>query len=275
MAGEWFSTGFDKARELADSRGKYEFGNNRESRFFLKAPEPGKPGPTKEVIFLDDFTWQLSRNGNSLPVIPFCYNEHIIQPNGMWENRLFLTCTKGVSPCAPCDHTFRGNFMGAMTVLEVTPFKDPKTGETRVVPRKLLMIGVPKGLKILETKKEKKGNLRGWRYSVTRHAQMDPRIGSDFEAEEHIEDVREYVKKLGCPDNFNLDPYGFTAQQAFDFYLKLFAPMPHDQQEKLFSTAAPTDGLAFKERGPVQGGSSSAPAASASGKSGEDETIQY
>ena len=273
MAGnEWFSTGFSKAHEFTDSA-RYEFGNNRDSRFYLKAPEEGKSLQTKVVIFLDDFSWQLSRDGNTLPVIPFCYNEHLVQPNGVWDNRLFLTCLKGVSTCLPCEHSFKRNFMGAMTILEVTPFKDQRTGENRTVPRKLLMIGVPKALRILETKKEKKGNLRGWKYSVVRHGKMDPRIGSDFEPEEHIEDVREYLKKMKCPDTFNLDPYGFTAQQAFDFYLNLFSPMPQAQQEKLFSSSSPTDGLAFKERSPA--GGAHTPGASATSAGGEEETIKY
>jgi hypothetical protein len=75
---------------------------------------------------------------------------------------------------------------------------------------------------------------------------MEARCGSDFEPEEKIEDVRAFLHNLKCRE-LNLDPYGFSADKAFEYYRKLFTPMPPDQQERLFKSGSVEDGSVMRE----------------------------
>jgi hypothetical protein len=242
MSGNWFSGGFNRAREINEqqqSSGMLEFGNNERSRFWMK------PGNSRQIIFLDDFNWTVQLEGNNHPIIPFCRFEHKIEIGGDWRNMLSVTCTKGVSPCKFCDLGYKRLYVGAMTVLDVTKTKDEKTGQMTIRPWKKLFVAVPSALMIIEKKKEKKENLTGWLYSAARHEKKSPKVGNDFEAEEKIEDVRQYLKDLKCQE-LNLDPYGFTADKAFEFYRKIFAPMPLEQQEKIIKSGSAEDGSIMK-----------------------------
>jgi hypothetical protein len=263
--GNWFSGGFTRAKELreAQASGTFDFGNNEKHRFWMK------DGASRQVIFLDDFNWQVSIDGNTIPIIPFCRYEHKLELNGDWRNGVYLTCTKGASPCRPCEHQFKRVYFGAMTILDVTPSKDEKTGQMVVRPWKKLMVAPISAMAVIEAKKQKRGNLLGGRYSVARHRKQDPRVGSDFEFEETIADVRAHIKGLVTKE-INLDPYGFSAEKAFEYYRKLFAPMPIEQQERMFNSGSVEDGsvmrpFAKKEDKPA---SSSPPAESSEASEG-------
>ena len=240
--GNWYSGGFNAVKEeQAASSKRFEFGNNEMSRFRVKV------GTESKVIFLDDFSWQVSLDGNQISFIPFGRWEHKAELNEDWKNTIYATCTKGVSPCKFCEAGFKRYYVGSMTVLDCTEYVD-KSGKKVTMPRKRIMPAAPKAMSIIEAKKNKKGNLLGWQYSVTRHENKDPRVGSDFEAELHVEDVREFLKKHGeAGVGINLDPYGFTAEKAFEYYRNFFTPMPFDQQEKLFKSCNVVDGSVLKE----------------------------
>jgi len=264
-AGSWFSGGFKAAKEATENSNKsFEFGNNEMSRFRVKV------GTTSQVIFLDDFGWQITFDGNANSFIPFGRWEHKAELNGDWKNTVYATCTQGVSPCKFCDAGFKRYYVGSMSVLDLTQYTN-KQGKLVTLPRKRIMPAAPKAMAIIEGKKNKKGNLLGWQYSVTRHDNKDPRVGSDFEAENHVEDVREFLKKFGAEGAaINLDPYGFTAEKAFEYYRTFFAPMPVDQQEKLFKSFNLVDGSVLKKMG-------TAPAGQAPAHAGEggDQVIPY
>ena len=232
MANDWFEGGFKRAREVKEAQdsGNYEFGNNDASRFWVRTSEE------KKFIFLDDFDWRVDIGGRTTDVVPFGRYEYKVDMNNhpeSWKSCVYITCTKGTNiPCIPAERNFKRFFVGAMTILDVTPFKDRRTGEVRVVPRKKLMVATPAALVILETKREKRGNLKGWRFTVTRHEDRSPRVGNDFEAEEQI--TEEQIRKMY--PNINLDPFGFGAADAFKFYREMFKPMPHEDQKKLFES---------------------------------------
>jgi len=249
MAGDWFMGGFEQGRVTNDGSGG-EFGNNRQSRFWLKV------GSEARIIFLDDFDWTVERGGHTMPLVPFCRYEYKLDLDGDWANCVYVTCTKTAGiPCKPADLGFRRMFVGAMTILDVTPWKDRDTGEMRVTPRKKLLMAVPSALSIIETKKERKGNLKGWLYTVARHEKRSPRVGDDYEPMEKIDDLKAYLKQYGA-ENMNLDPYGFTAEEAEKFYRDLFAPMPIDEQQRLFSQYQITDGNGRRKSGGSSSGAS-------------------
>lgn len=268
----WFSGGFARAKEINEQQaaGVLEFGNNEKSRFWIKVGSP------REIIFLDDFTWTVEMDGSSVPITPFCRWEHKIEIGGDWRNCVYVTCTRGTAPCKFCDIGYKRVYMGGMSILDVTPYKDD-AGKTVVRPRKRLIIATSKTLALIESKKAKKGNLVGWKYSAARHQEKDPRVGSDYEAETHVEDVRALAKSLGAPE-LNLDPYGFTADKAFEFYRKLFAPMPVELQEKMIKSGNIEDGSIMRKFRD-QGGSvqpTRSPASGDSEASGDsDEVVPF
>lgn len=263
----WFSGGFKAAKEVTESSNKqFEFGNNEMCRFRTKV------GATSQVIFLDDFSWQVALDGNQISFIPFGRWEHKAEIGDDWKNNVYATCTKGVSPCKFCDAGFKRYYVGSMTVLDLTQYTNKK-GELITLPRKRIMPAAPKAMAIIEGKKNKKGNLLGWQYSVTRHDNKDPRVGSDFEAENHIEDVRAFLKKFGAEgEKINLDPYGFTAEKAFEYYRVLFTPMPTDQQEKLFKSCNVSDGSVLHDHRKPGASPATAPAKE---DAGGDQVIPY
>jgi len=273
MAGEWFGGGFKRAREVKEAQesGSFEFGNTEKSRFWVRV------GDERQLVFLDDFEWKLVRGDAETMVVPCCHYEYKIDlanhPES-WKNCIYITgSTTAGARCVPAERGFSRVYVGTMTVLDITPFKDKESGEERVVPRKRLLVGVPSALSILEAKMNKKGNLKLWQYSVTRHEKRSPRIGNDFEAVKQWteEDLRKEFQ------NVNLDPLGFTAEQAYTFYEDLLKPLDVDQQEKLFNSCAPTDGWrAFKKdgkpaRAPVAAGGGGAP----SDDDESDDVISY
>jgi len=269
MADEWFDGGFKRAREVKESQdsGNFEFGNNEKSRFWVGVSDERK------IIFLDDFSWKVDRSGFERDLIPLLYNEHKIDLNthpDSWKNCVYITAD-GNSPSVPAERGFRKVYMGAMTILDVTPYKDKETGEMKISPRKKLFVAVPSALSILEAKKNKKGNLQGWQFSVARHEKRSPRVGNDFEAEKQfsIEELRKEFPSI------NLDPLGFTPEQAYKFYTELLAPMPYENQQKLFSGCTPKDGWDFKGKASSPAPTAGASAGAPSKDDDTDDVISY
>ena len=267
MASEnWFSTGFEKAREEKEriEKGETEFVNSAKCRFWVSV------GQSRDIIFLDDFAWSFETDGRTNPVIPFCRHEYSVDLGGgpdSWKNPVYITGTP--THCKPAELNYRRHYVGAMTVLDITPFVDKETNQTVIRPRKRLLIATPTAMGLIERKKVSKSNLKGWKYSVGRLSNKDPRVGNDFESVEHYPDVAKHLKDLGCAE-VNLDPYGFTSDQALNFYRELFAPMAYDEQERLFSNPV-RDGHEFRGGGRVD----SAPAAAAQGAGGSSGVINY
>ena len=264
----WYSGGFEKSKEIKErqDKGEFEFLNQEKCRFWVSC------GQEREIIFLDDFDWKAEVNGRESVTVPFCRNEFKLDLNNApdsWQDCVYLTDTSG-SPhrCKPAELKFKSNFVGAMTVLDVTPVTDRDTGQKIIRPRKKLLMASPSAAAIIETKKNKKGNLKGWKYSVSRHDKTDPRVGSDFEALEHVDDVHAFLKTIGCTP-INLDPYGFTGDKALEFYMDLFKPMPYEDQENLFKTYNVRDGNVFLA-GRVDSGQQSH-----SGGGASSDTIKY
>ena len=248
--GNWYMGGFDGIPENPSD----EFGNNDRSRFWVRV------GEERKVIFLDDFNWKKEAEGLSRDVVPFGRWEHKINLNGNYRTAMFATCTQGIQPCKFCEAGFRKQYMGAMAVLDVTPFTSRETNEKMVRPRKKLIIAPKQTLKTLEAKKVKRGNLKGLLFSVGRHESKHARCGSDFEFEGQADFAKYDLKEMV------LDPWGFDADKAFALYINLFAPIPYDKQVAALSGGA-TDGLVFR-------GSTTAVGAGDSGSS-DGESIEY
>jgi len=124
--------------------------------------------------------------------------------------------------------------LGVLSVIDRSPWV--KNGEKVITPRKKLLIAVPNALKIVEAKNEKKGNLRGLRFTVSRHGEKQARIGTDYEFE-GPEDL-----KAPMYEGMNLDPYGFDAKATIEYYIKLFDPTPANVIEELYTKYKVTDG---------------------------------
>lgn len=236
--GNWFDTGFTQAKDIARKRseGLYE---NGLQRFWVQV------GGDRKIIFLDDFSLKQSIGGMEVDTVPFGFWEHQLKIDGNWKDPVFATCTG--EGCLPCEKKFKRQHVGAMTILDISPYTD-KEGKTVVKPWKKLMVAVTDALLIIEAKKNKKGNLKGCVYSVARHDKRHPRVGSDFEFEERIEDM-----KAKYPD-LNLSPYGYSTEKTLDWYKELFKPLTREHVEKLFASHQVDDGFT-KFGGPSSGGS--------------------
>lgn len=257
----WFTGGFDKAQEAAEEAKKDNL-----HRFFVKV------GESRSVYFLDDFDWKVESEGMERAVVPFCLWEHKLtvgNHSDAWKNPRFVTCVQGSGkPCKCCDAGFRRQFVGAMTILDITPYK----GEARAYKR--LLVGVSDALAVLEAKREKRGNLKNALYSIARHTKKQPRVGSDFELESTFEGnlAEEY------PD-LDLAPYGLSAEDALKYYIDLFEPPTYEELESLFERTTVSDGFDFKGRsnnsGGNSGGGNSGGNSGGDGGGSTDETIPF
>jgi len=237
----WYSGGFAKGREISErqqqSRGKgtFEFTNVDRTRFFVRVAE------LRHIVFLDNFDWKINHEGNTIPVVPFGRYEHKLELDGDWKNPIYVTCARGSAPCKLCELGFKKNYIGAMTILDITPYKNKTTGEMMTRPFKKLLMATPQALCIIDSKKERKGNLLGMHYSVTRHKDTHPRTGSDYEYEGTFDFNSALVQ------GFDLAPYNLSAEKAVEFYKNLFKPMTYEEQERLLGNGNVTDGLVFRK----------------------------
>lgn len=251
----WYQTGFDNTPEATQ---KNNPDSDELSRFWVGV------GKSREIVFLDDFSWRVEMHGQSHPVSPFCLYEHAIQIGDDWRNQKHVTCVRGHSPCKLCEAGYKRSFIGAMTILDITPWQNDK-GETLVTPRRQLLIAPNIAIKTIEAKNSKKGNLKGLHYSVSRHDKKHSRCGSDFEFEEACDFDHPMFQRDG--ERMNLEPYGLTAEQALEYYKKLFTPPSYDEIETILKNPAAMDGQ--------QSFGKSAPKASQTNMSTADETIPF
>ena len=241
MSGNWFSTGFDSVPESRSRDSETEL-----DRFWVRV------GETRNIVFLDDFSWRLDYEGQSIPIVPFCLHEHKIQMGADWKNAQAITCVKGHGPCKLCELSYKSQFVGAMTVLDITPWKKDN-GEMVITPKKRLLIAPNVAIKTIESKNEKKGNLKGLHYTVARHDKKHSRCGSDFEFEEKFDFHASYMSRDDVP--VNISPFGLSANDAIEYYKKLLAPPSYDALDKLVSGGSAMDGFAAFGKSPPSTGS--------------------
>lgn len=256
--GAWFNTGFTPAKDYLAAR---QTKADTLYRFWVRI------GEERRIIFLDDFSSKIKLDdGRETEILPFNVHEHCLKIDGDWKRPLFVTCTQATGNCECCRRGLRTQFVGALTILDITPTVNKETGEKIVKPWKKLMVAVTDALVTLDSKKNKRGgNLQGCVFSVARHDRRHPRVGSDFEFEEKIDDL-----KAKYPD-LDLAPYGYNVMQTLEWYKKIFTPMKKEDVEKTFATRHVEDGFAKFRPGaaPVEGGGSS----ETGGDAGE--SIQY
>lgn len=251
--GSWYSTGFDRAREIKDRREEAKDGDGRE-RFWVAA------GKERRIVFLDDFTATINHAGRDIPIVPFGIHEHKMKLDGDFKHPIFSTCSRGMSECILCEKNFRRQFVGAMTILDITPYTN-SDGDESITPRKKLMVAVADAILLVQNKKEKRGNLIGACYDVARLDKRHPRVGSSYEFIEQIDDLAARFQDV------DFRPFGLTPEDAFEYYKEIFAPMETDAINSLFSSHSVEDGFLFRGQSGGNfdsGGGSSA----ASGSSG-------
>jgi hypothetical protein len=239
---QWYNTGFDPAKENLASR--KTFSADTLYRFWVGV------GKERRIVFLDDMSLKLKlENGGETDIVPFNIREHSLKIDGDWKRPIFVTCTKSTGACECCRRGYKSQFVGALTILDITPDTDPNTGEKVVKPARRLMVATSDALVILDKKKvEPKysfqtkteipgGNLQGCVFSAARHDSRHPRVGSDFDFEGQIKDLKEKFPGI------KLDPYGFNAAQTLEYYKKIFTPLPLAELEHYFATKNVEDGF--------------------------------
>jgi len=246
----WYSGGFKEHEKVVAERSLRKEGGALNMpqvmrRFRVKQAEE------RRIIFLDDFTNQI----HGTPIVPFCINEHQINKNGDFKDSQHVTCIKGSAPCFLCENSFKRRYVGVLSLLDITPFKDSKTGELRVVPRVCLWAGVADAVLTIRHKKDKRGgNLAGCIFSVTRHGEKSPTVGSDYEFEEKIDDLRSWLEANnwhmqkrfdGSASPIDLGPYGMKTEQALTYYTTLLQPVPYAKLAEMFAQDEFSDGNVY------------------------------
>jgi len=201
----WYQKGYggmDKEKAAMEERKR---GNV--FRFNMKANEN-----PKKIIFLDDE--------------PFTFHEHSLIINGSFGN--FYTCTKGIDPCYLCDRKYYAYYVGAFTILDLTPYPT-RDGGTKAFTKKLLMAKF-ESLNKLRIEKDLAGTLRNKIWQVARSSSTAAAIGDVFSKLPDPIDTE--AKYRGVKDANNvpiITPYN---------YEKLFAPKSRNEFESLFSSGA-------------------------------------
>jgi len=235
--GKWFQTGFKVAQDLNKEREDRRNQTGDLRRFWVGIGAD----KARDIIFLDNFKLKMEREGRECDAVPFVVWEHQLEVDGDWQDKKHITCVGPNNGCLCCEKKLKKTCVGILSVLDVTSFQDKQTGQKIVKPEKKLFAGTPNALVMLNAKKEKRdGNLTGCRFSVARHEKRSPRVGGDFDFTDKVDDLK--AKYPGI----NLDPYGFSAEQTVAFYMKLLAPMPRAEIEKLFAEHNVVDGSGFK-----------------------------
>lgn len=221
----WFDTGFSKAHK---ETAKDVTNNDKQRRFWV--PKDG----TQSIIFLDNFDWRSEISGENVPVVPFALYEHQVQVDGDFRNPHFFTCSGRGCPLCQAKYTKK-----RVSLLSVLNLWTDKEGKARATKQILPMFD---GTALLiEGKKEKKGNLRGLKYSVSRTEDKSPRVGNDYEYEENVGD-----KILEMFPDVDLNPYTLTAEEALEYYKNLFMPKPEDEIRSFLDSYNCSDGYVFK-----------------------------
>ena len=182
----WFSKGFEDI-----NKNDYQ-ANAGPSRFWM--PKESE----KEITFIDSE--------------PFTFWECNMQMNGNWRN--WFTSLKSLNQTCPLEEAgFKPYYVGMFTIIDHSEWTDKKGNthkdEVKLFPAKITV------LKKLKRQMEKKGSLKGCKFTVYRSDDKSPATGDEFEFVDRID-----VDKT------------FPEAKAF-IYEDIFAPKSEDELKRL------------------------------------------
>ena len=198
----WFYTGkqANKMHEQEEQLRQDRAANrgNRFFRFYLKA------GNSAEITFLDSDVSPYEYN------MPFMLLEHQLNRNGSWMN--WYTCIQncgedeaGNTPeCPICAAGERPHMSFVYSIIDHSEYKSKSTGEVHKDLVKLLVVK-SKVHKLFQKQRQKRGELRGLRYEISRMDEKSPNSG----------DVLDFIERV------ELDP-----EIKPPNFLEIFAPKP-------------------------------------------------
>jgi hypothetical protein len=201
-------------------------------RFFLKV------GQTTRIIFLDDFTKvryvDLPGSGETVkqPTVPFCFNEHNLTIDGDWKN--WFTClAKMDPPCPICSENHYKYYIGMYTILAEWQDQDGVAHwSKRLFAAKIDAI---ERIRMKQSQYRKDGRLPEGQFQfcmfhVSRSSERSVVTGDDLE----------FIKKLTKDEVAALLPKPQQGQEPLSIdpydYMKLFAPKPKAELEKLMKS---------------------------------------
>jgi len=245
--GHWYSSGWG-AKEAEQARQEERRAQDGKRRWFwvgVSSPEEDK---SRQIIFLDDFTWK-TENGND--VIPFCLRFHNIVKDGDWKHPVHEPCVSQRGGCVLCANGFTSQFVGIFSVIDIARWRDPETGKEVIRPQVSILPAVNEALNVIQSRYKRLNNLQGWLFSVARHDMKAARAGSDFMPEQKLESIEGYLREKGlwpeADSKYPLDlrPFGMRADEALAFYREMFKPKEPDVLRKMLSSVKCSDGLTW------------------------------
>ena len=120
------------------------------------------------------------------------FNQHNLKINGKWRN--YFVCVADNEPCPLCEMDNYPTLVALFTVLDHTKYTD-RNGKVHQHERKLF-VAKRDTMKRLQKLAAKRGGLTGWTVSISRTGERSPEVGTDFDFEEHHEDLVEFGKTL-------------------------------------------------------------------------------
>jgi hypothetical protein len=170
-------------------------------------------GDERRITFLDG-----SLDGDGMLDISM-YREHMIRLNGSWQNFVCTAEADQTQPCPICDSGDRPSLVGAMTVIDHTPYtvkSGVNAGKTISNTRKLFLVK-PQTLKQLTTLAKKRGGLAGCTFDVSRVGDTSASVGNQFDFVEKITSRQAIAEKYGLkPED--------VIPAAYDAEIKYFSP---------------------------------------------------
>lgn len=199
------------AKETFDQEeAKAQANKDRPFRFFLKN------GGETSITFLDG-----DLDADGALEIPYYY-EHFEKIAGRVQT---FPCLQDSEPCPLCESGNSPSFVGVMTIIDHTEFKDKEGNMKKDQVR--LFVAKRGTIKQLQKLAAKRGGLRGCRFDVSRTGDKEPGVGNVFDFTEKLTDamlVKHYgdkskplvydEKTLGFMDAVNLRKLGFGNKQA-------------------------------------------------------------
>jgi len=275
--GNWYNTGWSGLDEEAERRKRGTA--DGKPRWFWVGISDGEQKRHRDFVFLDDFDHMRPDVPNDT-VVPVRVRLHHIVVDEDRRNRLRQPCTRQGQPCVWCQRSFKSQYTGVFSVLDITPWTrtvEAADGsgsfeETNITPEVKLFGGVLDTLKLLQDRKEDLGNLQGWLFKSSRFDTKHPQVGSNFVHREKIEDLEAWLREKGYwpeDDSLDLAPYGLDPQETMDYYIKQLSPMSREEAHRLLNTHRCTDGLVWNKSG------SAAQSSRTSGASTSSDVVDY
>ena len=233
MSDNWFNQGYDNVDKAERERST---GGKGASRWWMPAGTEDRPSE-KECIFLDDE--------------PFCFYEHNPKIGGEFKGHWY-TCTQGVWPgerCAMCANDVPRYYVGLLSALDLSEWEYQGRiykNMRRIFPAKI------DTLKLLRTKKKRRGSLVGTRWLISRTAAKAPNVGNDFEfiGEEKLErDEQSGLLLLSDRQYWWEDREGVVHPPTPFDYKKQCAPLPNKELAAILSGSVVEDSNSQSNRG--------------------------